>query len=280
MITIFTPTYNRAYIIGKLYDSLKSQTVKDFEWLVINDGGSDDTSGLFARFMSEDNGFDIVYREIPNGGKHRAINKAVRLARGEAFFTVDSDDWLLPDAVEKAISWFGTIADLPGYAAVSGLKGYAKDDPIGGYGTFEGEYVDATYLERDKYNLMYDKAEVYKTEVLKNYPFPEFEGENFITEATVWNMIGRDGLKIRWYNEVISLGEYLEDGLTRNANNRILANPLGYACHLNILESIYGGEEVDVHRLKFYQALMAHYGQDEALRIIRTINENTEGMES
>ncbi len=272
MITVFTPTYNRAYIIGKLFASLKAQTVRNFEWLVINDGGSDDTTELMKRFMSEDNGFPIIYREVENGGKHRAINKAVQMAGGEGFFTVDSDDWLLPDAMEKAEKWFKTIADKDDHAAVSGLKGYSESDPIGGFGTFEGEFVDATYLERDMYNLMLDKAEIYKTEILKKYPFPEFEGEKFITEATVWNSIGKDGYKIRWFNEVISIGEYLEDGLTKNANSRIFDSPLGYSYYLDILESILGTDEVDVHRLRFYQALITEKGQTEAFRIINMIN--------
>ena len=272
MITIFTPTYNRAYIIGELYESLKAQTSKEFEWIVINDGSTDDTAMLFKTWCAEDNGFPITYMEVPNGGKHRAINKAVQMARSDAFFIVDSDDHLLPVAVEKAAGWFASIADDPGFAGASGLRGYTEDEPIGGYGSFDGEYVDATNLEREKYGLLNDKAEIYKTEILKKYPFPEFEGENFITEAAIWQRIAKDGYKIRWFNEIIYICDYLEDGLTKNANERIISNPLGYSYYLAVLDSIYDSEEVNVARLRFYEALLRTYDEQTAFRIINTAN--------
>ena len=90
MITVFTPTYNRGYIISNLYDSLKRQTVKTFEWIVIDDGSTDHTEKLFQNFLKEKNDFSITYKKVPNGGKHRAINKGVSLAKGDLFFIVDS----------------------------------------------------------------------------------------------------------------------------------------------------------------------------------------------
>ncbi len=272
MITVFTPVYNRAYIIGELYGSLKAQTSKDFEWIVINDGSTDDTAGLFEKWCREDNGFPIIYEEVPNGGKHRAINRAVRMSKGDAFFIVDSDDHLLPFAIEKADKWFSQIAGDPGFAGVSGLRGYSENDPIGGYGTFEGKYVDATNLERKQYGLLNDKAEIYKTEILKKYPFPEFEGENFITESIVWHSIAYDGYRIRWFNEIIYICDYLEDGLTKNIWNRIMSNPIGYSYYLALLDKVYSPEEVSISRLRFYEALLKTYDEQTAFRIINTAN--------
>ena len=101
-ITVFTPTYNRAYIISNLYESLKTQTFTDFEWLVVDDGSNDNTEALFENWINEDNFFSIRYVKTPNGGKHRAINKGLELAEGELFFTMDSDDTLTNDALLKA----------------------------------------------------------------------------------------------------------------------------------------------------------------------------------
>ena len=100
MVTIFTPTYNRAYIIGKLYGSLLEQTDRNFEWLIVDDGSTDNTRELIGSFIREDR-ISIRYFRQENGGKHRAINRGVREAAGELFFIVDSDDQLTPEAVAR-----------------------------------------------------------------------------------------------------------------------------------------------------------------------------------
>ncbi|MCR4746050.1 MAG: glycosyltransferase family 2 protein [Lachnospiraceae bacterium] len=268
MITVFTPTYNRAYRLEALYNSFKKQSSKDFEWIVINDGSSDNTSELFDQWQKEDNGFPIIYKEVVNGGKHRAINKAVNIASTDAFLIVDSDDYLLPDAVKKADQWFSGIASDDNYAGVSGLKGLTPDKPVGGYGNFDGEYVDCTNLQRHLYNLLDDKAEIYKTEILKKYPFPEFAGETFLPESVVWERIARDGYKLRWYNEVIYICEYLEDGLTASADKKFIDNPKGFLTYLEVLESVHDPKEVNVFRVRYYNSIIQTYGVDRAMEII------------
>ena len=99
-ITVFTPTYNRSYIIERLYHSLKRQTFRDFEWIVIDDGSTDDTELRFTQIQNDSNDFPIHYIKTANGGKHRAINKGVTRASGELFYIVDSDDFLPDDALE------------------------------------------------------------------------------------------------------------------------------------------------------------------------------------
>ncbi len=227
MITVFTPTYNRAYILENLYKSLLSQTSKNFEWVVVDDGSVDDTASFFNTIKKNDNPFQITYVVQSNGGKHRAVNHGVRLAKGEVFFIVDSDDYLTNDAIEKIENWINSLPQGDKWAGVSGLKGYSLTETVGGEHRGKEGFVDATNLEREKYNLHGDKAEAYFTEVLKKYPFPEFEGENFITEEVVWNAIAYDGYKIRWYNEIIYVCEYLEDGLTKNADEKWKKNSQG-----------------------------------------------------
>ncbi len=272
-VTVFTPAYNRAYRLPVLYESLKNQTSGDFEWIVINDGSTDNTDELFEKWVHEENSFPIIYKKDQNGGKHRAINKAVNMAGSDAFFIVDSDDYLLPDAIEKVILWFEGIADNEEFAGVSGLKGYKEDDPVGGYGSFDTEYVDCTNLQRHLYNLLDDKAEVYKTSILKKYPFPEFEGENFVPEPVVWDHIARDGYKIRWYNEIIYICEYLEDGLTASSNKKFMDNPKGFLTYLSMLETCHDPREVDYFRLQYYNDLIQTYGMDRAMKVINMANE-------
>ncbi|MGL4338606.1 MAG: glycosyltransferase [Turicibacter sp.] len=225
-VTVFTPTFNRAYRLDKLYNSLREQTCFDFEWLVIDDGSTDDTSQLFDEWINDENKFGITYLKVKNGGKHRAINKGTELAKGKLFFIVDSDDYLVGNAIERVIYWESTIENKNNFAGVSGNRGYSNNEIIGQ--TFVGEYIDGTSLEREQLNITGDKAEVFYTHVLQNYKFPEIEGENFITENVVWNHIAYDGYKIRWFNEITYITEYLDDGLTKNAYSIALKNPKGY----------------------------------------------------
>ncbi len=208
MITVFTPTYNRAHTLPKLYRSLLEQTNKDFEWLVFDDGSTDATKELIAGFIAQ-NKITIRYERVPNGGKHRAINKATELAKGEYFFIVDSDDWLTPDALGKITKWFDEISHVPGkFAGVSGQKGTDISHPIGT--SFVGEQADVLYFDRSRSNIKGDKAEAFYTDILRRYKFPEFEGENFITEAVVWCKIAQDGYALRYFNDIIYLCKYRE----------------------------------------------------------------------
>lgn len=263
-VTVFTPTYNRGYLINNLYKSLKCQTSKNFEWIVIDDGSTDNTEDLFRKWILEDNGFEIKYYKVKNGGKHRAINKAVDMASAEAFFIVDSDDHLVDEAIERIIEWFGPIKEDDSFAGISVLSGFSKNNPVGGWPSYEEEYVDATNLDREKFHLLRDKAEIYKTSILKKFPFPCFEGENFITEGVVWDKIAKEGYKIRWYKKILYLGNYLEDGLTRAGNTKFLYNPQGYMEYLNLQAEIYGKDYIFPKMLKFYMLLKVHFGEESA----------------
>lgn len=223
-ITIFTATYNRHHLISDLYQSLLLQTEKNFEWLVVDDGSTDDTEKYFSRLLAQKQPFSIRYIKQENGGKHRAINRGVNNATGDLFFIVDSDDTLLPNAIEKINQWATTLDNSHKWAGISGLKGCTEHKNVGQRSTTT--FVDAKNTERRKYHLEGDKAEVYFTSVLMQYPFPEISGENFISEEIVWNAIARDGYYIRWFNEIIYVCSYLEGGLTKD-NSKDERNPQG-----------------------------------------------------
>ena len=233
--TVFTPAYNRGYIIEKLYESLKAQTDKDFEWVVVDDGSTDNTEELFSRWGKEENGFKINYIKTENGGKQRAVNRGLSLARGKMFFIVDSDDALTENAIERLRFY---ESDLPeGFAGIAGLKGFGREEAIGGRG--KQSVTDATNLEREKFDLLGDKAECYYTELLRKYRFPEIEGEKFVTECVVWDKIAADGYKLRWFSEIIYLGEYLEDGLTSDGMALHHKNPTGYLLYVRNEDGYY-----------------------------------------
>ena len=230
MVTVFTPTYNRAYRLPMLYESLKRQTSPDFEWVVVDDGSSDNTEELVESWKKECNKFAIIYRKKENGGKHTAINVGVPLAHYEWFMIVDSDDFLRDDAIEKVCEWTKNLDDTS-IAGVSGTKCYKDLSTIGGEPKISGKYIDCYNNQRRKYKLWGDKAEVYRTEIMKKYPFPVFEGEKFLSEGLIWDRIAMDGFKVRWYDYPLVVCEYLEDGLSAKMEKDIeLENFNGYTC--------------------------------------------------
>lgn len=211
MITIFTPTYNRAYLLPKLYESLKRQTFRDFEWLIVDDGSTDDTRQVVAQWI-EEKPFDIRYVYQENGGKHRAINKGVQLAKGEWFFIVDSDDYLPDDSLEIANKWIESIKIDDSFAGVCGIK---KDVDGKLPSKFPFEVLDLSPLRISVF-FKGDKAEIVKTAILRNYPFPDIPGEKFCAEGLIWDRIGVQ-YKLRYFNEVIYCYEYLDDGLSKHS---------------------------------------------------------------
>ena len=230
-ITVFTPTYNRAYIIETLYRSLQRQTYRDFEWLVVDDGSADNTKALFEAWQQKDNFFPIRYVKQENGGKCRAINHGLKLAQGELFFTVDSDDYLTDDALEKIVAW---DAELPNKAQYCGFVGNRGTTPTETPNhLFEGGYHDGTAL--DRYTMGKgaqgivdgERAYVFYTELHRKYLYPEFPGEKFLTEAVTWDLMAHDGYKMRFYNDIIWIWEYKPDGLTRAGYKVFLDNPQG-----------------------------------------------------
>ena len=230
--TVFTPTYNRAYIINNLFDSLKRQTFIDFEWIVIDDGSTDNTEELIHKIISSEHEFPIVYKKIMNKGKHNAINQGVQLATGRLFFIVDSDDSLPCDALQTLQQYERSIPceKKEKFAGIAGLRGKNNEEQLGT--TFSGEYLDCTYLEAPAYNIRGDKSEVYYTDLLKKYPFPVFENEKFIPESVVWNVIAADGYKLRYFNSITYYCDYLEDGLTKQGEEKYKSIPKGYGLYL------------------------------------------------
>ncbi|MCA6069110.1 glycosyltransferase family 2 protein [Chryseobacterium sp. RG1] len=212
LLTIFTPTYNRANLLSRLYNSLCLQTFQDFEWVIVDDGSQDDTENVIKKFIEESK-IPIVYSKQENSGKHIAINKGVSLAKGELFFIVDSDDFLLPNAVEMVSNNYSNIQNVE-VAGLSFRRGYDAQIPIGS-SNFKTPFLMNVFEFRYGKKVVGDMAEVIKTDIMKKYTFPKLLNEKFLTEGLIWNRIGQK-FKFLWLPEVIYIGEYLEGGLTDN----------------------------------------------------------------
>ena len=244
MITVFTPTYNRAYIIPNLYRSLCNQTNQEFEWLVVDDGSVDNTEFLLSSFITE-NKIRIRYIKQINGGKHRAINRGVQEAQGELFFIVDSDDQLADNAIERVSYHYAGVKNDSSFGGVGGMRAYFSGERIGGEANFDK--LDCTLLElRYLYGVRGDLAEIYKTSVLKEFPFPEIDGEKFCPEALVWYGIAQK-YKLRFFNEKIYLCEYLSDGLTAKILKIRKQSPIASMMTYSIK---YGSEVPVIEKIK------------------------------
>ena len=228
-ITVFTPTYNRAYIINRLYESLQRQEIHNFEWLVVDDGSVDETEELFRTWMNNESKFPIRYYKKKNGGKCRAINFALDLAQGKLFFVVDSDDYLTDDALKKIIAWEKSLPKDEKYCGVAGNLGMSSNFTPNTL--FETDYYDGTLLDRYR-NIDGERALAFFTEIHKKYRYPEYSGEKFMTEAVIYNRMANDGYKMRFYNDIVWIYEYRSDGLTKAGNSLFLNNPRGYGLWL------------------------------------------------
>lgn len=225
LITVFTPTYNRVQLLSRLFDSLCKQTFKDFEWVIVDDGSADETRSLSLSLPSRKGVvFPIRYFYQENGGKHRAINRGVKEARGELFFIVDSDDILPPDALQMVAEQYEGIKGDKRFAGVCGLDGTFKGDVIGS--GLPAEVLDVSSVAvRFKFGVTGDMKEVFKTEVLREFPFPEIVDEKFCPEMLVWNRIATKYM-LRYFNQIIYLVEYQNDGITSNIIKARMKSPI------------------------------------------------------
>lgn len=228
-LTVCTPTFNRAYILPELYNSLRNQTCKMFEWLIVDDGSSDNTEDLVMQWQKEKNGFPVRYFKKENGGKCSAINYGLDLAHGELFLVIDSDDTITTDAVQKIIDLEATIIDKENFCGISFNLGLSENDTPNNI--FNEKYKDATLLERYT-EFDGERALAFYTHIHKKYKYPVFNGEKFMTEAVVWNRIAHDGYKMRFCNDIICVYEYRDDGLTKAGNSIFINNPHGYGLWL------------------------------------------------
>lgn len=212
--TVFTPTYNRAYRLGKLFESLCAQTFCDFEWVIVDDGSVDDTEEL-VKYFALTAKFPIIYEKTINGGKHRATNVGIKLAKGKWFANVDSDDYLEKDALQIINNTLSQVKSGEIVSTVIALDRFANGDVIGEKFTQNlKDYVDMVCcgIHGDKFIILF-------TEFLKQNPFKEFSGEKFITESSLFFQYAQkySDTRTMFINKPLYIAEYLPDGLTKHS---------------------------------------------------------------
>lgn len=235
-ISILTPTYNRGKLLLPLYESLKNLTFEDFEWLIVDDGSEDDTEQYALSWIAhniQNAEFPIRYIKKSNGGKHTAINRGVREANGELILILDSDDTLPEDSLATIAQYYEQCKGYKDCAGVCGLMAHHDGQLIGTGFPKEPMYESALQFRyAEKGNVTGDLLEVYKTSVMREFPFPEIENEKFCPESLVWNRIANK-YKLFCFNKVVYYRDYLEGGLTskivRIRMNSPIASTMTYA---------------------------------------------------
>ena len=224
-ITVFTPTYNRAYCLHVLYESLCRQTSDDFEWLIIDDGSSDNTKSLVEGWIAEGK-ISIRYIYQENQGMHGAHNTAYENITTPYNTCIDSDDSMPDDAIAAILEH---VKDLDGrFAGIVGLD-IDKDGAIMGTAFPDGLQESTMRDIYGKHGVKGDKKLVYKTEIVKKYPkYPLFKGENFVPLGHLYGLIDEDYL-LKPVNIPLAIVEYLPDGSSRNILRQYRKNPRGFA---------------------------------------------------
>ncbi|PGU94453.1 glycosyltransferase [Bacillus cereus] len=224
-LTIFTPTYNRAYCLEGCYESLKQQTCKDFIWLIIDDGSDDYTKELVQSWISEDC-ISIRYYWQENQGMHGAHNAAYEMIDTELNVCIDSDDSMPSDAVEKIISFW----DENGNDQVSGIIALDlyKDGTV--IGSKLPVNLDRSTLFNlyNKHGVTGDKKLVYRTELTRKYPYPVFKNEKYVGLAYKYYMLDQKH-EMLLMNEALCYVEYMPDGSSMNMLSQYCKNPKGFA---------------------------------------------------
>jgi glycosyltransferase involved in cell wall biosynthesis len=223
--TVFTPTFNRADLLGHVHECLVSQTFRDFEWLIVDDGSSDGTADLVRQWQAR-NQVAIVYLHQENRGKHVAFNRGVGHARGRLFLTLDSDDECVPETLERLRAhWEGIPAGLR--EGFSGVTCQCMDEFGNVIGTpFPRSVVDAYPTEfLCKQRITGEKWGFHRTQVLREFPFPEIAGERFVPEGLVWNRIGKR-YKVRFVSDPLRIYKLQPDGLSSSSVMLRARNPV------------------------------------------------------
>ncbi len=231
ILSIVTPTYNRAGYLQGCFASLLKQTDFRFEWIIVDDGSTDDTEAVVAKFRAEAPPFDITYVKKENGGKHTALNASHPYIRGKYVLMLDSDDVLTEDAAALVLKHWANWESHPEIGLVTFLKGADREHP-NCYVKDENTPVDILSCPRIC-PISSDACEVIRTELFLRYPFPVFPGERFLSEGVLWNRVGITHQCV-YINTVIYLCKYLEGGLTKSGRAMRIRNPRGGMCASNL----------------------------------------------
>ena len=264
LFTVFTPAYNREGTLHRVYESLCQQTFRDFEWLIVDDGSQDNTRALVEGWQREAN-FPIRYIHQENQGKHVAFNRGVREAHGELFLTLDSDDACVPTALERFKYYWDAIPaeSKDQFSAVTALCIDQQGRAVGN--RFPHDITDSDSLEiRYKFKVHGEKWGFHRTDVLRDYPFPEIAKQQYVPEGLVWTKIARR-YKTRFVNEPLRI-YYIEEAATlttvygRTPGKNAVAGQLQHLAALNDHIDFFRYAPVEFCRSAIHYVRFASHG--------------------
>lgn len=260
-ITVFTPTFNRAYCLGQLYDSLIRQTNPNFIWMIIDDGSSDSTPELVQSWMDE-NKIEIRYIYQENQGMHGAHNTAYQNIVTEFNVCIDSDDFMPTNAIERILSHESEM-NHEHLAGLIGLDAYKNGNIIGTTipETIKESTVNDLYY---KYGIKGDKKVVIKTEIVKQFPlYPVYKGEKLVPLGTLYLLIDQ---KYKWLctNDVLCTVEYLADGSSNTILKQYKVSPRGFG-YFRIVKMKYSSSIVEKIKSAIHLVSSAIFAKDFSL---------------
>lgn len=262
MITICTPTYNRAHTLPRLYDSLCKQTSLEFEWIVVDDGSSDRTKDLIDNWM-KDRKINIKYYYQRNRGKHIAHNLGVEKASAPLFTCLDSDDWFYEDTIEKILSFKQLIINEQ-YCGIIGIDTYKDNKLVGDY--FPEQLISSNWKDlMFKHRIKGDKTIIFKTEILKKYPFPENADKHMPPSFQLFKM--SEFYKFYLTNNHLKYVEYLPDGITANIRKKYEVAPNNYMSYRLLIMDI-----VDKKILKAKNAILFNIAKIHSGKRLNQLN--------
>lgn len=226
-LTIFTPAYNRAHTLPRTYHSLQRQEMKDFVWLIIDDGSSDNTKELVKAWQKEEKEFRIEYIYKKNGGMHTAHNAAYEHIQTELNVCIDSDDELADGAVKTILELWDKI-DHKKYAGIIGLDADMNTGKVIGT-KFPDDMSETTLQGFYDCGGSGDKKLVYRSDIMKNLPpYPVFQGEKYVSLGWKYQLCDQK-YKLKTINSILCNVEYQPDGSSNNMLRQYLKNPKGFA---------------------------------------------------
>lgn len=255
-LTIFTPTYNRAYILPNLYESLISQTNHNFEWIIVDDGSTDNTEGIVKNWINEHK-INIRYYYQNNSGKMQAHNIGVNKASSDLFICVDSDDYLFPTSVEKILEcWKKEYLNekICGILAPRKMIDFKSEnlDNI----NIRSKYITLTQYNNTK-TYKGETALAIRTKILKQYLFPKIDNEKFLTEDYIYAQIDYK-YKYIFLKEYIIACKYQEDGYTNHYKELIIKNPKGYLLYFSLKSNLSDNLKQKIIYSLLYVAMAQH----------------------
>ncbi|MGG1573186.1 glycosyltransferase family 2 protein [Fictibacillus sp. NRS-1165] len=228
LLTVFTPTFNREHLLSRLYESLCIQTIMDFEWVIVDDGSTDGTRSLCQNWINEKK-IRVRYFYQENSGKMMAHNRGVREAEGDLFLCVDSDDYLIKEAVYEIKKLYDKLQSL-NLAGIIAEKGKHDLTPLSGKKLPISVKLSSLNKLYSKYGFKGDTTIVFKTSIIRDFMFPYIKGVKFIPENYVYDQIDEKYQYII-HPQILTICEYRDDGYSNNFTSLLKNNPSGFALY-------------------------------------------------